>query len=39
MGTHPIFDSDFDCLTELFDDRNRFDCSRAGSDFFSSSLL
>jgi len=20
MGTHPIFESDFDCLTETFDD-------------------
>jgi len=23
MGTHPIFESDFDCLTEKFDKRRR----------------
>jgi len=24
MGTHPIFESDFDCLTEKFDKRSKF---------------
>jgi len=28
MGTHPIFESDFDCLTVL-------DCLRNGSSFFA----
>jgi len=23
MGTHPIFESDFDCLTEFVSDRHR----------------
>jgi len=22
MGTHPIFESDFDCLTDIFGNRN-----------------
>merc|ERR1712189_67567 len=30
MGTHPIFESDFDCLTE-----NRYDDGRGGRDFGS----
>jgi len=28
MGTHPIFESDFDCLTDL--DRNQIELSRDG---------
>merc|ERR1712131_76028 len=31
MGTHPIFESDFDCLTEMdYDDLLRADCAKTG---------
>jgi len=26
MGTHPIFESDFDCLTEIFDNEQVRNC-------------
>merc|ERR1712130_884337 len=36
MGTHPIFESDFDCLTEWFEDEilSPFDGRTSGRDFW-----
>jgi len=28
MGTHPIFESDFDCLTEIFENGDLFGSQR-----------
>jgi len=33
MGTHPIFESDFDCLTENVSVFAFWDCQRDGTDF------
>merc|ERR1712210_44233 len=33
MGTHPIFESDFDCLTDMSEGANYYNKSEFGSDF------